>query len=277
MKHPKTYISNVDFGAYLAGLWEGDGHISIATKKGQTQYNPRWNLTSHENERLFMLALQRKLGGFIRVKKAERALVLTLSTVPCLVALLNLTHGKYRTPKLAHVNNAIAWLNKHHAKELPFETENKASLANDAWLAGFIDADGSFGMRYDLPPKKRRISVRFRLTQRMVDAESKGSYFSIMSKLSDFLNVNLNTCVKKQGTYFLVASDGVKSNLKLKTYLTSYPLFTCKRNTFVTWSYVLGKLRSKSALEPEFESAMSQAKQKFNQETFVHVAHLETL
>ena len=276
MKHPKIYISNVDFGAYLAGLWEGDGHMSIP-KPGQKKFNPRWNLTSHEIERPFMLALQRRLGGFIREKKTEHALVLTIGTVPGLVALLNVTHGKYRTPKLKHINSAIAWLNKHHAKELPFETENEASLANDAWLAGFIDADGSFGMRYDLPPKKHRISVRFRLTQRMVDAKSKFSYEPLMKKLSNFLNVNLNTCVKKQGTYFLVASDGVVSNVKLKSYLNSYPLFTSKRNAFLTWSYVLSKLKSKSAYEPEFEQAMSHAKQTFNHKTHADFKHLETL
>ena len=276
MKHPKTYISNVDFGAYLAGLWEGDGHMTTS-KPNQKQYTPRWSLTSHMKERSFMLALQRRLGGHIREKKAERALVLTVSALPCLVALLNLTHGKYRTPKYEHVNRAIAWVNKHHAKGLPFEVVNNASLANDAWLAGFIDADGSFGMRYDLPPKKRRISVRFRLTQRMVDAKSELSYEPFMMKLSHFLNVNLNTSVKKQGTYFLVASDGVVSNVKLKTYLNSYPLFTSKRNAFVTWSYVLSKLRSKSAYEPRFENAMRHAKQTFNRETHTDGAHLETL
>lgn len=41
----KQQISTLNLGAYLAGLYEGDGHISMSKKDENYQYNPRFNLT----------------------------------------------------------------------------------------------------------------------------------------------------------------------------------------------------------------------------------------
>jgi hypothetical protein len=57
-----------------------------------------------------------------------------------------LAYGKLRTPKAYQINIIIDWLNNKHKsniEKLPICSE---ALYKDAWLAGFIDADGSFGV-----------------------------------------------------------------------------------------------------------------------------------
>jgi len=60
---------------YIAGLFEGDGHISIAPKSGK-QYIPRWNITGHIKDLPALVHLKDLFGhGFIRMKQEDNAVV----------------------------------------------------------------------------------------------------------------------------------------------------------------------------------------------------------
>lgn len=256
------YVNHVDFGSYLAGLWEGDGHISmpLATQR----FNPRWNITFHEKDFALAQALQRKLGGFIRHKTKKHAKVLTISAVSDLKTLVRLTHDQYRSPKIRQVNLLISWLNQHHSTNFGSSYENKSNLNNNAWLAGFIDADGSFGLRHteSLLNQKRRIACRFRLEQRMVDPKSGVSYVALMNQISQTIGVGLKTRTqqKSKRTYFLVESSSVATNSTLISYLSCYPLFSSKQSSFNIWRQVHTKLKSKLAYAPEYTETMRDLK-----------------
>ena len=80
----------------------------------------------------------------------NNASVLTVSTVKDLKPIVHLTNGKLRTPKISQMYLVIDWLNKHHKDQglinkLPLNTN---AVGGGPWLAGFIDADGSFDIRY---------------------------------------------------------------------------------------------------------------------------------
>jgi hypothetical protein len=60
---------------YIAGLFEGDGHILIAPTSGK-QYIPRWNITGHIKDLPCIEHLKALFGhGFIRIKQQENAVV----------------------------------------------------------------------------------------------------------------------------------------------------------------------------------------------------------
>ena len=273
------YVSNVDFGPYLAGLWEGDGHISMPV--GTQRFNPRWNITFHEKDYPLAQALNFKLGGFIRFKSKDHAVVLTVSAVSDLKALMRLTVGAYRSPKIRQVNQLLAWLNQHHGTDFQPSQSAKSSLNNNAWLAGFIDADGSFGLRVTpgLPNQKRRIACRFRLEQRMVDPKSGVSYVCLMNHISQTLGVRLNTRTQKrsQRTYCSVESNSVTTNGKLVSYLSRYPLFSTKQSSFESWTRVHAKLKSKLAYDPAYAETLAALKYALNRTTFICDLHLKRL
>ena len=273
------YVSNVDFGFYLAGLWEGDGHISMPGVK--QRFNPRWNITFHEKDYALAQALQHRLGGFIRHKTKNHAKVLTLSAVSDLKALVRLTQNAYRSPKIRQVNLLIIWLNKHHNTNFGIIYENKSSLNNNAWLAGFIDADGSFGIRHTqaLQNQKRRVACRFRLEQRMVDPKSGVSYKPLMQHISQTLGLRLNTRTQKKSkrTYFLVESSSVATNTKLVSYLSTYPLFSSKQSSFHIWCMVHAKLKSRLAYAPEYAQALKTLKHAINMDASICELHLKKL
>lgn len=273
-----TYVSNINFGSYLAGLWEGDGHLSMPRPKDR--YNPRWCITFHSRDVALAEVLKRKLGGFIRHKVKNNACVLVVSTVPGLKAVLKTTHGQYRSPKLRSVNRLITWLNTHHNANLPYETELKTSLRTNAWLAGFIDADGSFGVRFtrQTASQKCRISCRFRLEQRMVDPVSSESYQALMLSLTQMLDVNLKK--RKQNTgrsYFLVESSSIQSNTKLVSYLNHYNLFSSKKHNYDLWCRVHAKLKFKLAYVEPYIKEIEIIKLNINKNPEICIQNLKKL
>lgn len=52
-----------------------------------------------------------------------------------------------RTPKIYQLNLLINWLNSHHGHNFNFLPLNSTPLKDNAWLAGFTDADGNFDIR----------------------------------------------------------------------------------------------------------------------------------
>jgi hypothetical protein len=83
-----------------------------------------------------------------------------------------------------------------------------------AWLAGFIDSDGSFSINSSVNDLgKRRVSCSFRLDQRLVDPVTGESYEPILAQIASFLACNLNTTgVKASGnSYYHIHAKSVKS------------------------------------------------------------------
>ena len=82
-----------------------------------------------------------------------------------------------RTPKLVKFNELIVWLNNRYSYIIKTHSPDTNDLISNGWLAGFIDSDGSFKVRYtekrtdDKSNKvltKGRIEVRFALEQQKI-------------------------------------------------------------------------------------------------------------
>jgi hypothetical protein len=100
-------------------------------------------------------------------------------------------------------------------------------------LAGFVDADGSFSIQHtklENNNKKRKISCRLRIEQRMYEPISKISYFEVLTEIADFLGCNLKTRkqISTSNEYFNLTASSRKSLLIILNYFKCFPLYSSK-------------------------------------------------
>ena len=241
-KNIQTNINNL--GTYLAGLYEGDGHIWIQNLDMKKKHNPRFCITfSLKNEPLANKLLDLIGSGFIRYKTKDNACVLVVSPVIGLKKIVSLINGELRTPKIHQFHKLIDWLNKNHSTNIEKLPLKKGSLNDNSWLSGFIDSDGSFSVQHtkvENNAKKRKISCRLRIEQRMLDPITGNSYISILTSIAKFLNCNL--LIRKQRStgkeyYNLAASSKISLGIIIK-YLEVYPLFSSKYLDYLDWKEI---------------------------------------
>ena len=168
--------------------------------------------------------------------------------------MINLLNGNLRTPKILKFNKLIVWLNEKFNYYIPIHSPDTSDLNKNGWLAGFIDADGGFKIRYTEKQicektskvlKKGRIEVRFALEQRKIlngdfsdpnnNIYSAFSYETIMLKIYSFFGLSTNLRLSKHNvdkTYFIIEVASLTKLSILIQYLNTYPLLTAKRNDF---------------------------------------------
>lgn len=212
-------------GPYLAGLFEGDGHILLSKsftvinssdKKPKVKNtSPSISITFVNKDLPLVNKLIEKFGGRIRFKTKENAIVWINNSHKDLINMINLLNGYLRTPKIIKFNELIVWLNKKYNYNIITHSPDTSDLDKNGWLAGFIDADGGFKIRYTEKLiseasvsastkvlRKGRIEVRFVLEQRKVlksDSSSSAafgtnkniySYEAIMLQIYSFFNIS---------------------------------------------------------------------------------------
>ncbi len=243
-----TYTEEQILGSYLAGLWEGDGHITIAKRGGKPAFHISFNIKDSPVAKKLLNYIQHKCNsnaGSIRYQTKKNACVLNIYSIEGLKYLINLVNGRLRTPKAHQIDLIIDWLNSTHNVNIQRLPISNTALWEDAWLAGFIDADGSFGI--ELLGQCKQVVCKFRLAQRMhqhlriyTHTERNPSYRPIMSSIADYLFVKLN--VRKQirsgRSYYIVSMSSARSKKNLRAYLDKYPLLTSKFLDYKDWCAV---------------------------------------
>ena len=244
-KNNYVYKNNDLFGSYVAGLWEGDGNINLPKNA-----KPSISITFHKcdtnfaNYLLNYFALKTKTNkvGAVYNHKKRNACYLTLYSVKALICFVNLVRSKLRTPKAYIINLIIDWLNQKQLTKLKKVILNKRCVSSDAWLAGFIDADGSFAIRQTFENKiksiKKLTECALIIYQRKIDPKTKHTYTKIFKALSEFLRVNLNTEKARNPNavdqYKIKASSALSKKV-LRSYLDKYPLLSSKRLDYESW------------------------------------------
>ena len=199
----KFTISDNDIKDFIAGLFEGDGHIWISKDLQKNPY-PRFHITAHVKNSMLIQHLLKIIGhGFIREKRSENAVVLTIGDRKGLLKIIHWLNGRLYTPKLNKFNEMIDRYNQKenlNIEKLPL----KDPSLNNYWFSGFYDADGCFMIRTTQVSNgalKERYGNYTSLDQRMIDP-SGNSYKPIMTLIEMTFKGKLKTVVKKEGTYF---------------------------------------------------------------------------
>lgn len=248
IKNKRCYSTSVqknNLNSYLAGLFEGDGHIWIQNLDASDKKKHNLCITfSLKNEPLAKKLLEIIESGFIRYKPKDNACVLVVSPVVGLKKIVHLINGELRTPKIHQLYKLIDWLNKHHNTNIYKLPLKEGPLASDSWLSGFIDADGSFSVlhtKVENNAKKRKIACRLRIEQRILDPITGNSYFDVLTNITKFLNCSLLTRTQKStnNEYYTLTASSKNSTEILINYLDRYSLFSSKYLDYKDWREIV--------------------------------------
>jgi hypothetical protein len=125
------------------------------------------------------LLVQKEIGhGSISRKKGVNAYIYTVNNLKGLLLLIKLMNGNMRTNKIYTLHKLIDFLSIKD-KDLNIEKKglNTNSLISDAWLSGFIEADGHFSVRTTESGKYPKIECKFELAQRQIDHNNNDNLF----------------------------------------------------------------------------------------------------
>lgn len=260
------YKGNKEFSYYLAGLLEGDGHISLPSLGVTTLnrvLNPRIVFTSHINNLGLYAYIQSQLGVEKKIGRfqlcGENVIRYIIGDIKGITVLVNLISGKLRTPKNQRLNDLIKFINQKYCLNIANSILDISSMGSNSWFAGFTDADGHFGVKIvEAKPnsdKRNRsvstnISLKFRLDQRSYDKANKAYMSPIMQRIASFLSCVVKPYLVKP-SLSEVLSLSVQSIEKigfLIDYFNKYPLIGVKAKDFNCWEEVYNLIFTKEHL-----------------------------
>lgn len=285
--------SNSSFAPYLAGLIEGDGHIAVHDKNtNKKEYRPKIIIAFNVNDKPLAekLSTELKVGKVIDRSSAGHVLLQILAKEEVL-KIIHLINGHMRTPKIEALHRAIRWINEKDNNSMPLLGIDSSSLDSNSWLAGFTDADGSFGITiYDRKKKgvflRTSVQTSFRIEvkqnhSREVTLEQGGSsFFNIMSEIAGFFTVNLYSRTRKiedKVFYAFVAmAHNSRSHEILRNYFDNYPLYSSKYLAYKDWCLVQDLHRG--SLSKDNLERIKVIKNKFNTKRKIFdFSHLNSL
>jgi hypothetical protein len=245
-KNLVTNSKRSQFGPYLAGKWEGNGHIWIPktthSPSGQRDYPElviafRLHLEGGgEANYPLVLLLRVMIGGSIFHDLKDHKYTLTIKAIGSLIHVVNIMNGHLRTPKINKFNDLIKWLNNDTGGSIPIHSVDRSPLLGNAWQSGFMDADGHFNIAITSKStggKKNQVRSGFEVKQRMVCPHSGESYHEVMTLIAESLGVKLRTTPSSGKTYYRVYAGSEHSWAILSSYLLELPLFGSKRLNFL--------------------------------------------
>ena len=224
-------LNDEQFGHYLAGLIDGDGHFSKI---------PQLVIVFNELDASVAYFIKSRLGyGNIYKVKNKKAIILVVAKYAGIIKVLELINGKIRSQqKLDQIKNNIL-SNPYFNNFINFFINNNSDL-NNYWLAGFSDADASFQIKLitHLPVgavgrgKNGRTEVRlnFQIDQKNND---------LLILIKNFLGGNIGYR-KNQDTYYF-GSTSFGSAKKVIQYFDQYNLLSTKHINYLKWrkAYIL--------------------------------------
>jgi LAGLIDADG endonuclease len=185
----KIIESELYFNQWLAGLIDGDGHLGVS-KKGYTSCE----ITIGIKDVSALILVKNKLGGSVKARSGSKSFRYRLHHKSGMVNLIQRinghVHNTKRTPQLKRV---CTILDIPYLDPIPITSDN-------AWYAGFFDADGTITAKFDDVSPSITISVSNKLAVDLehfkifngnvyYDKSHYGHYFWIISAKDDILNI----------------------------------------------------------------------------------------
>nr|YP_010119101.1 LAGLIDADG endonuclease domain-containing protein [Erysiphe necator]QQY98181.1 LAGLIDADG endonuclease domain-containing protein [Erysiphe necator] len=243
IKIPESGNYNTRFSQYITGLLEGDGTIhvpkTLRSVKGTLNY-PSIQIVFHLKDLPLALIIQRELGhGSLSKKKGANAYIFTVNNSEGLILLINLLNGNMKTNKIEVLHKLIDWYNKYRNTTFEKKGFNTDSLLSNAWLSGFIEADGHFSLRSTESGKYPKIECKFELSKRQKDQNNKDNFFFLNEIAICFESLVKLIRNDSENPQYRVRTTNLKGNLAVVNYLTRYPLFGTKYCDYKDWVKVV--------------------------------------
>lgn len=265
-------MKNKKFYSYFTGLIEGDGSIYIPS----TSYNlqgkklyPCIQISFSKQDFVLAQVLQKTLNtGSIHKKKNAQCYVYTINSPTFLKQLIPQISPYWRTPKINKFNLLANYFNE------PKTDIDTSDLFTNSWLAGFIEADGSFYIRYT--EKTKKVEAQFYLEQRILDISGE-SLENIMEKIAEKIGAKLkvNNRTNKNSS-FRIRTTSLKTNKTLISYLEKYPLWGEKYLNYKSFCEVVNLIEKRKHLSDKGIEIIIKIKNNINtKRTFYNWDHLK--
>ena len=130
-----VYTNKEYLGYYLAGLLEGDGHLSLPSIGNTTLnriLNPRIVFTSHVNNLGMYAFIQSELGNIGRFQLSGNTIRYIIGDIKGILYFIDLIHGKLRTPKNKRLNDVIEFLNSKYSLSISQSLLDKSSFKDNS-------------------------------------------------------------------------------------------------------------------------------------------------
>nr|YP_010759112.1 hypothetical protein QEO35_mgp07 [Hericium alpestre]WEX32026.1 hypothetical protein [Hericium alpestre] len=216
-KHLKP-LNDKQFGHYLAGLIDGDGHFSSAQQLIIVFSSPDVKLAYYIKETI----------GFGNVKKVKdkNAYLYIISNKEGLMKAINLINGKLRSiNKFNQVITNILSNPRYLEEKLEFKI-NDSNDFNNYWIAGFSDADASFQIKIVNRDNKIKPEIRlnFQIDQKDI---------SMLLLIKNIFGGNIGYR-EIQDTYYY-GSTSFGSAKKVINYFDTFFLQSSKHINYLKW------------------------------------------
>ena len=232
---------NLPFATYFTGLIEGDSTVivpnTLRSPKGKLNY-PSIQIVFHLKDLPLALMIQKELGfGSLSRKKGVNAYILTVNNNEGILFVISLLNGNMRTPKI----NSLYKLIDFYQGNINIEKKplNNKPLESDAWLSGFLEADGYFQVRSTLSGKYPKFECKLEISQRQTDHKGFINQ-EFLNEIADLFNTEVKeTRLNKSTPEYRVRTTNLQGNNQAKNYLIKYPLFGTKYLDSIDWMKVL--------------------------------------
>jgi LAGLIDADG endonuclease len=213
-------VNDIEFGHYLAGLIDGDGHFSSKQELV---------IVFNSLDASLAYYIKKQIGfGSIKKVKDKNAFILTITAIVGMEKVINLINGKIRTEnKLNEINNNILNHEKYTelSKKLSFKINLNKDLKNH-WLAGFSDALASFQIKYFCNSFNNKTQVRLNF---QIDQKKD----SILLLIKNFLGGSISYQKIKDSYQYNSSSFGSARNV-IK-YFDYFHLLSIKHVKYLKW------------------------------------------
>lgn len=232
-KHLKP-INDEQFGHYLAGLIDGDGHFS-----SKQQLIIVFDVLSIS----LAYYIKERIGyGSVKKVKDKNAFLYVLTSYDGLDKVISLVHNKIRsTNKINQINTNI--MNHKRFAELnnkyPLEINNSNNLENH-WLAGFSDADASFQIKIINRNNKIEVRLNYQIDQKKKD---------LLVLIKNFIGGNIGYRANQDTYYYGSTSFGSAKNVI--NYFNKYHMLSNKHVNYLKWRKAYILIQNKEHLTEE--------------------------
>lgn len=281
--HNSSLFINSNLCCYLTGLIEGDGNIYVFDNINKNK-SPKISITFKDKDYELAIYLKEifKIGKIIK-RKTGNVFIWQIQSIEDVYKLLYYTNGYYRTPKYYLSIKAIKWINEYIDKpkyevnnnfniynniirdkilskitKLEIKPKDESNILDNAWFAGFSDADSYFGIILNKSKKKERISLRYSLEikQNYTVSNLNESFYPIMLNIASAfktniyarsrnLKLNKNNLHKTYYSYIISINSLDKLELIIN-YFEKFPLLSSKYLDYKDWNKMLLCLKNKN-------------------------------
>jgi LAGLIDADG DNA endonuclease family protein len=202
------------------------------------------------------ILLQTRLGGIGRFQHSGNNVIrYIIGDNKGILQIIELVHGKFRTPKNITFNYLIEFFNFKYNHNIPNSPLDLSDFGNNSWLTGFVEADGYFGVQIleSKPKSDTRKRVRsgsinlvFRLDQRSFDTPTNTTFVPFMEKLAKFLDCSV--LPYKEDKVLSLSLTSLDKLTNLIVYFDKYPLIGVKGQDFKDWVQIYHMIKNKEHL-----------------------------